>query len=91
MKKFTIISDYSASGEGRTLSLMLCLSESKEDALIEFKKTVGEFFAYGAEIHDGFNFENDIVKFFITPVVRSQLEDDRCNKFFSAQLHFNYS
>ena len=92
MRKYTVIADYVASGEGRTMNIMYTFAESKGDALEKFSQQLnnGDWWVLGAEVLDGFDFDNDVAKFMISSGVRSQLEDLRCNLNYSAQLHFNY-
>lgn len=93
MSKFTITADYFATGEGRTMTIMYLFAEDSIKALEEFKKQIhnGEWWVLGADVVEGFDFDNEMAKFMITAGVRSQLEDDHCNLNYFSQLHFNYS
>jgi hypothetical protein len=92
--KYTITSDYVASGEGRTLMILMCIEPTKEAALEEFKKRFdgdqSVFWTIGADVTEDFNFDNPIAKILITDAAKSQLEIPGLNHYF-ASLHFNYS
>lgn len=93
MSKFTITVDYGATGEGRTLIIYYVIAMDRKSALGWFIKDVagGDWYAQGADIKEGFDFDNHIAEMLITPVVRNQLSDDMCNRSYLAQLHYNYS
>jgi|APFre7841882654_1041346.scaffolds.fasta_scaffold680560_1 proline racemase len=93
MTKYTITSDYYATGEGRTLSIVYCFAQDEAAALEQFKKTVygGDWYVLGATVIEGFDFDNEVARYLITAAVKAQLLDERCNLAFSSQLHFNYS
>ena len=94
MTKYTVTCDYAATGEGRTIIIFYTLlAFSPEDALNQFKREVinGDWWVKGAEVKIGFDFENYIAQLLVSSSVRLQLEDENCNRHFTAQLHYNYS
>lgn len=93
MGPFTVISDYFATGEGRTLSIWMGFAADRADATKRFVESVhgGDWYAIGAEVLDGFDFDNAVADAMVSPVARAQLMDESCNRSYSAQLHFNYS
>jgi len=90
--KYTVVCDYFATGEGRTISVWMGLAENQSEALGFFERSFehGDYWAKGACVIDGFAFDNDVVVNVMNDAIRSQMLDDRCNRSFSAQLHFNY-
>ena len=93
MRKYTVVCDHSATGEGRTISLWIGFAENEHEARNRFASAVnnGRYYAQGAAVVDGFSFKNCLVKLFLTKSMKAQLEDDACYRSFSGQLHFNYS
>jgi len=93
MTKYTVISDYGATGEGRTISIWMGFAENEEAAKRMFETSVhgGDWYIKGATTVEGFAFSNPLVKLFMTKAIRAQLSDEICYRSFSAQLHFNYS
>jgi hypothetical protein len=91
---FTVYSDYFATGEGRTLSILYTINaETSEDALDEFKQSIphGDWYGLGAEVVNGFNFDNHVAKLLVTDAVREILENPSCYCNYSSSLHFNFS
>lgn len=93
MTPYTVTCDYFATGEGRTISIWMGFADGEKEARTMFKTSVygGDYYVLGAEVIKGFAFDDRIAKILVTDGVRSQLSDENCNRFFSAQLHFNYS
>jgi hypothetical protein len=91
-KKYTVICDYSATGEGRTISIWMGIAENESHAKQLFSEAVydGHWFSHGVSIIEGFQYDDENVKMFMTPVIKNVLETD-CMKHFSSQLHFNFS
>lgn len=90
MKPYTVISDYSATGEGRTVSIWIGYAESEEDACWRFANKVwqGTFFVTGATVSDCFDLSH--------PIAQELVSKDTMNRLgrffmpeFSAQLHYN--
>jgi hypothetical protein len=93
MKKYTVIADYGATGEGRIISLWMGFAQDEAEARSRFESSVhgGDFYAIGASVIEGFSFKNRLVRLFLTKAMRDQLNDDNCYRSFSGLLHFNYS
>jgi len=91
MNPYTVISEYSATGEGLTISLWLGYANDQEDALKKFIEIHGIFYSYGADIYEGFEFESHYVNLMIKTEVQNIFKKDQCTKVFYAQLHVNYS
>ena len=92
MNSYTVVCDYGATGEGRTLMILYVMAISKQLALDEFVRTFvgGSYYAQGADVIEGFDFDCDVARVLVTPQVQNQLSAN-CMKSFSASLHYNYS
>jgi len=90
---YTVVMDYGATGEGRTLSVWIGFALDLEDARAKFQSAVpnGDFWAQGAEVFEGVNTQHEVCQTLLTPVVVAQILDTHCMREFSAQLHVNYS
>lgn len=93
MNKYTVICDYFATGEGRAMSIWMGFADSKKDALKQFKRAIenGDWYAQGADVIEGFDFDNHVAKLLLSPGAASQMQDENCYRNLSAKLHFNYS
>jgi hypothetical protein len=93
MKKYTVVCDYFATGEGRTFSVWMGFADNARAAKKLFASAVsgGSYYAPGADVIEGFDFDNPIVEMFMTMALKGQLGDENCHRSFSGQLHFNYS
>ena len=90
---FTVYSDYFATGEGRTISILYTLhAQTPEEALKKFKTTIphGDWYGKGAEVIQGFDFDNHVAKFLVTEVTKELLLNPRCNRDYFAHLHYNF-
>ena len=91
--RYTVTSDYAATGEGHTIMILYCFAQDSEQALNLFRTQIpnGDWYVLGAQIVEGFEFESNIARALVTPLARQQLEDTGCNLNYSAVLHYNYS
>ena len=89
MSKYTVYSDYYATGEGRTISVLYTHAENDADALTKFHKLFGIFYATGAEIIQGWDF--DVSDGMVSDVVQKIMEDGQCFTSYSAQFYVNCS
>ena len=91
--KYTVTSDYYATGEGRTITICYVFAASIEAALKEFERLVygGDWFVKGADAIEGWQFDSEIAQMLVTPSVKAQLEDTKCYQNYVATIHYNYS
>ena len=92
-KKYTITSNYSATGEGHTITICYIMADSPESALKEFERLVhgGDWFVKGAQISEDWDFLGEEARILVTPAVQKQLEDEKCYQTFTATMYYNYS
>lgn len=93
MNKYTVVSEYMATGEGRTISVWMGFADHETAAKLNFVSAIplGGWYVHGADVHEGFLFDHELVKELVSDRVRTQMMDENCNRSFSAQLHYNYS
>jgi hypothetical protein len=90
-KGFTVTLDYFATGEGMTRALMYSFG-SEADALNEFTKHVGEYFARCAEIKEGIDLDCRHARLLLSEPVKNMLKaDDFGAASFFCQAYFNFS
>lgn len=92
MKLWTIYSDYSATGEGRTIQALITYAENEQEAIEKFGKVFDEYFARGAEAVEGV-VENELVKYLFSEEVLKEAKsmEGRANVKLSSEFHFNFS
>lgn len=99
MKKYTIICDYYATGEGRTMMVLYMIAYNIDQVKDKFVSVFNEYYWRGIDFYDGFIFDNsdkdnyinlEPVELLVTTGVRNLLEKDIMSQFY-AQLHFNLS
>ena len=94
MKLWTVWSDYSATGEGRTLSACIVYANTAEQAISKFKTSIpgGDFYGLGAEAEEGVT-QNYVTEYLFGKSTFSFCEknDGQANIVAIAQLHFNFS
>lgn len=92
MKLWTVISDYAATGEGRTIQALITYAENEKEAIEKFGKEFDPFFAIGAEAKEGI-IKNEVTQYlFSDTVLDSALDmEGRANINLFAQFHFNFS
>lgn len=97
MNKYTIVCDYYATGEGRTMIVLYTTADNMDQVKNRFVQVFNEYFWRGMECYDGFIFQNDTdsqhmtieaIDMLVTSGVRKLLEKDIMSEFY-AQLHFN--
>jgi hypothetical protein len=103
---YTVVSDYYGTGEGRTIMMCICRgfpdathpkydteTDPKFWALESFKKQFGEFYTYGADLHEGLFLDFEGAEFLISDQLRKSLTQwQSCaNLFYAAKFHFNFS
>jgi hypothetical protein len=87
---FTLTNLYLATGEGMTRWLMYMLASDAETVLAEYRRRVGDYFATGAKVMPGFDFE--ATKGLLTPELQAAIaKRDYGNVLFFAEFHVNYS
>lgn len=96
MKLYTVVSDYFATGEGRTQSAVVVWAEDEVEALKKFEREIygGEFYGQDAEVIEGVAYDNPIMVRFMSPYLKEFFESQqvkRCNLVWSQRFHFNYS
>lgn len=92
MKLWTIFSDYFATGEGRTIQVLITYAESKEEALEKFGKRFDPYFAMGADAEEGI-IENELTKYLFSAEMFKNVKkmEGKANVRLSGELHFNFS
>ena len=99
-----LVSDYYATGEGRTISILItraysryedykddvCQLSSEEIALREFKTHFDEWIAIGAEFLKKEEFISRCSKY-LSDLVLKQLDSSSGNFYYFSQFHINYS
>lgn len=92
MTDFTLTNWYLATGEGMTQWLMYMRAENEQVVLAEFARREGEYFATGAKVTPGFDFECPEAQLFLTSGIRKIIAaKDYGNVVFFASFHVNYS
>ncbi len=97
MALYTVVCDYGATGEGRTLMVLICFAESPEAAQVDFGRTFDPYFAIGAIAHEGLIFDlevcrkliSDSTQKFLTQVYNDGKPTGMIN--YHTMLHFNFS
>lgn len=92
MKLWTIQSDYSATGEGRTIQALITYAENEEDAIKQFGQAFDPYFAIGAEATEGV-IKSEITSYLFSEAVFDSVlkMEGKANIRLSAELHFNFS
>lgn len=91
MTAYTVHCEYSATGEGITHMIWMGFAEDASKALKGFEKQFGSWYAQGAEVVQGFCFENRPARILISDATKSLLTDPDCYKSYHASVHVNYS
>jgi hypothetical protein len=92
MKLWTVWTDYSATGEGRTLLARIAYADSEQSALSGFAEVFGEFHTRGADAKQGV-VGNPVTELLFSPqMFREALRlEGRANVDLFAKFHFNFS
>ena len=85
------VSDYSATGEGRTIYLFIERNYDRERILEGIKKDVGAFYFCGIEEFSEERFLNDYSNLLSDNIKRMIEKKDVPSMSFSQMYHFNYS
>ena len=85
------VSDYSATGEGRTIHLFIERNYDRERILEGIKKDVGAFYFCGIEEFSEERFLNDYSNLLSDNIKRMIEKKDVPSMSFSQMYHFNYS
>lgn len=87
---YTVTSDYTATGEGRTIMVLVSNYPSFQ-ALARFTEIFGSYYAIGAEIHEGIKLDFPGVELLIPEKLRSEKYWE-CGMFeYHASFHLNMS
>jgi hypothetical protein len=94
---YTVTCDYAASGEGRTLMLLITRGHGPNDgatnALERFKGIFGSYYAQGATVEEGLQLCKHWIPWMITGETRKNLMSwqDSANLEYFSSLHVNLS
>jgi hypothetical protein len=96
---YTVTCDYFATGEGRTIMLLITRGygpsdDSKENALNTFKSIFGDYYAIGADIMEGIQFDVPGAKLLLSDAIKTSLldwEKDAGGLEYHAKIHVNFS
>jgi hypothetical protein len=87
---YTVVSDYAATGEGRTIMVLISNYPSYQ-ALARFTEIFGSYYAIGAEIHEGLKLDFPGVELLIPEkVINGKYWDAGIFEFHSS-FHLNMS
>lgn len=92
MKLWTIQSDYSATGEGRTIQALITYAKDEAEAIKKFGDEFDPYFALGAEAKEGI-IESEITKYLFNATMFDNIlkMEGKANIRLAAELHFNFS
>ena len=101
---YTVVSDYFATGEGRTIAVMFTMASPLPNHPLYGKQTDGKFWAMerfrerfgwwltqGADVHEGLHFDLPSVDFVMSEKVRDMLMAGGAMMEYSTQFYFNFS
>lgn len=90
---YTVNCDYGATGEGQTYMVVITYANDEEAALGAFKTKFGDWFAIGAEVHEGLKFDFAGAELLISKAARKALQEwnGRVHLHFAASVHVNGS
>ena len=84
----TVVVDYMATGEGRTVGVLYTM---RPDPMARAREVFGEWPARGAEVLDGLPADNEIVAWTVPEPVRRMIEGGGGMFEFHALFHANFS
>lgn len=89
---WTIFSDYSATGEGRTIQALITYATDEKDAIKKFSNIFDSYFGLGAEAKKGI-VENEIINFLFTKEIIDNVREmeGKANINLFSEFHFNFS
>jgi hypothetical protein len=96
---YTVTCDYFATGEGRTIMLLITRGygpsdDGKENALANFKEVFGDYYAIGADVMEGIQFDVPGAKLLLSDDIKTSLLDwvnDAGGLEYHAKIHVNFS
>lgn len=96
---YTVTCEYFATGEGITYMVLFTRGYGPEDdlranAMSTFRELFGDYFAIGADVHDGMIFDFPGSNLLVSDQLRAKLEDwvkDAGGLEYHASLHVNFS
>jgi hypothetical protein len=99
---YTVTCDYAATGEGRTLMLLITRVYGSQDgatnALERFKEIFGDYYAQGAKVEEGLQLNKSWIPLLMSAAARKKLMEwqllDRTefsNFEYFSNLHVNFS
>jgi hypothetical protein len=88
---YTITADYMATGEGRTIMVMITYAESELEAQEKFTERFGVFYTYGAEVKEGLDVDFPGSDMMLSAPLKQALKDWDCYKTYSAEFYYNFS
>ena len=92
MKLWTVLQDYFATGEGRTLMARIGYAENAQDAIEGFGREFDPYFASGAEALEGVH-ENEVTQALFAPAAFKRAREMEGSATFAliARFHFNFA
>jgi hypothetical protein len=95
---YTVTCDYFATGAGMTHMVLFTRgygpNEPAENAMASFKRIFGDYYAIGAEIKEGLDFDFPGAKFLISDKMRTNIiewEKEAGGLEYHASFHVNFS
>lgn len=92
MNLWTIWGDYFATGEGRTIQVLITYAENEADAIKKFGVEFDPYFAIGAEAKEGI-IENELTQYLFSEKILQRVKEIEGvgNVKLSSEFHFNFS
>ena len=91
----TVVADYGATGEGRTLFIYIGYAHDAETAITDFGRKFDPYFAQGADVYDGLRLDIPGYETLISKEMGDRLQalyaEGRANISFATEFHINYS
>lgn len=95
---YTVWAEYGATGEGQTYMVLFTRGYGKDkdrrvNAVENFREYFGGWYASGATVEEGLNFDFPGAKFLVSDALRKSLEEwqHEANLSYHASFHFNFS
>lgn len=99
-KLYTVLVDDYGTGIGRTLIAMVCWGYNDSEVLDKFAQEIGvsseaaRYYSEGAEVKNGVNLEDPVLKQLIGPAainLLSHIETNPCHIVWFQKLHYNFA
>lgn len=92
MNLWTIWGDYFATGEGRTIQVLITYAENEADAIKKFGVEFDPYFAIGAEAKEGI-IENELTQYLFSEKIFENVKkmEGKAHVKLSSEFHFNFS